>query len=182
MIVVVCINTALVYDHVRKVEKAANKHRLFHRSSSSCMQPVRGNSTVEDEESTRKSARWSLVGRASLTGTLTGSPGRRESGVSWGLGSNSGVPGGGGALSSERALNAEEKSKRRLERMERKSRRTREVAFQSYLYAGSFFFNWAALTVRVYVLSVCFRDSPKQSILTLLGNCFFARQHVSYSM
>jgi len=92
------------------------------------------------------------------------------------------VPGAEGALSSERALDAKEIArKRRIERMERKSRRTRQVALQSYLYAGSFFFNWVALTVRAYVLSVSFRNSPKQLILTyylgtllhLIGNTYY---------
>lgn len=43
----------------------------------------------------------------------------------------------------------------RTSNMIAKSRRTREVANQSFLYAGAFYLNWAALTVRI----VCLRDS-----------------------
>jgi hypothetical protein len=39
--------------------------------------------------------------------------------------------------------------KRKLwQRKQRRLRRTREVASQSFMYAGAFYFNWAALTVR----------------------------------
>jgi hypothetical protein len=34
------------------------------------------------------------------------------------------------------------------ERIQRRSRRTRDFANQSFMYAGAFYFNWAALTVR----------------------------------
>jgi hypothetical protein len=146
MIFIVTINSLLVFDHVRKIEIAAQRHR-FQDASSQFSSSVR--TDPSDEAPSRRNSRFSIVSRSSIAGTLLGSGGRRQSSLR-------------GDMSEQKPQAPDPQAQRSYgtriklrQRIYRRSRRTREVANQSFMYAGAFYFNWAALTVRTNAICCC---------------------------
>jgi hypothetical protein len=146
MILIVTINSLLVFDHVRKIEIAAQRHR-FQDASSQFSSSVR--TDPSDEAPSRRNSRFSIVSRSSIAGTLLGSGGRRQSSLR-------------GDMSEQKPQAPDPQAQRSYgtkiklrQRIYRRSRRTREVANQSFMYAGAFYFNWAALTVRTNTICCC---------------------------
>jgi hypothetical protein len=128
MILIVTINSLLVFDHVRKTEIAAQRYRFEDVSSqfpsSYIMNPP-------DEVPQRRNSRlsWSSIGSGGIW---------KQAGDVSGQQPQAPDP------QAQRSYGKRKLRKRIL----RRSRRTREVANQSFMYAGAFYFNWAALTVR----------------------------------
>ena len=117
MILIVSASCICIFDNVRRIERAAQRHRLFETSSA-----------VASEE--RRCSEWerqqqSPSGMVNITSSRISAE---------------------GACSS--TTDAPASSRQQLQQNYRRSRRTREVANQSFMYAGAFYLNWAALTVR----------------------------------
>lgn len=166
IILMVTVNAVLVFDHVRKIEKAAQKH------------------SFEEQYSTYSSS-IQLAMPSSQQGFDPLS-------TSFKSNSNSGNNEGGGASTTKISTdpvtinnnNPTISSIRLWKRQQRKitvakMKRTREVANQSFLYAGTFYFSWFALTAtriisqvngRVYYPLLVFAviTVPMQSLPNLL--------------
>ena len=125
MILIVTVNTILIYVHVRKIEKAATKYKLFQDSSTSAH--IVASPSQELSSPPRKSMsghfnlRMSFAVRSSLNSTEN---------------------------TATTEARREDINERRT-RLRTRSRYTREVAVQSFLYAGAFYLNWFALTVSI---------------------------------
>jgi hypothetical protein len=127
MIGIVTVNTTLIYVHVRKIERAASRHHLFRDFSSNSPAPAAAPShELSSQPSTRKSISSNFSIRLSFEAVRS----------SLNLTENSTVT----------EARREDINLRRS-RLRTRSRYTREVAIQSFLYAGAFYLNWFALTV-----------------------------------
>ena len=147
MILIVTINCLWMYQHVCKIETAAQKYRLFERSSSSSsqqqpQQQEAGTRAILTDPPTAKGHTFeNTQQQAQETSPIESPPKRCQSSSSSLLYKNKLL------LSSTRRLT------RRNTRTFTSTKRTREVATQSFLYAGAFYLNWAALSVS------CFRGA-----------------------
>jgi hypothetical protein len=134
MIFIVTINSLLVFDHVRKIEIASQRHRFENTSSRFASSQLQSTARTDppDEAPPRMNSRFSIVGRS----------GRSQSCLREDVFEQQ-------PQASDSQAQRSYRTRRILrQRIQRRSRRTREVANQSFMYAGAFYFNWAALTVR----------------------------------
>ncbi|GAX15407.1 hypothetical protein FisN_8Lh297 [Fistulifera solaris] len=131
MIGIVTVNTTLIYVHVRKIERAATLHRLFRDAPSTSPVPASTSAAASSQElspqpSTPKSISSNFSSRLSFEAVRS-----------------SLNPTDNSAVTEARR----EDINVRRSRLRTRSRYTREVAIQSFLYAGAFYLNWFALTI-----------------------------------
>lgn len=146
MIAIVTVNTTLIYVHVRKIEKAATRHKLFQDFSSHVIAP-------SQESRSQPSPRGSITGSFNLR--LPFEVVRSSLNIT--------------KISAATEARQGDINVRRT-RLRTRSRYTREVAVQSFLYASAFYLNWFALTVSAtadLINGFLWRSSLADSV----GNC-----------
>lgn len=147
MILIVTVNCVLIFKFVRKTEQAVSRHDFASqrmRRMASNASSGRDRNTANLEQSSRDfGASASTIDFAASART-----------IEFGPTPENGVPEKEASVAVPESVSEEGRRSTRLSLRRQQSnplsKRTREVAIQSLFYAGAFYLNWFALTVRIF--------------------------------